>query len=37
MTPIRYGTNIARYFIHNPETELVRLLQRSEGAKAEAV
>jgi hypothetical protein len=33
---MRYGTNMIRYFIHNPKTELVRLLQNSEGVEAEA-
>jgi len=36
MTLVHYGTNMIRYFVHNPETELLRLLQRSGGARAEA-
>jgi O-antigen/teichoic acid export membrane protein len=37
MTLTRYGTNMIRYFIDNPEAELVRLLQTSDGARAEAM
>jgi hypothetical protein len=34
---MHYGANLIRYFVHSPEAELVRLLQRFEGARAEAI
>jgi hypothetical protein len=31
-TLFRYGSNLIRYFVHDPEQELDRLLQRAEGS-----
>lgn len=33
-TLLRYGTNMVRHFVHDPEQELVRLLQRSKRLSA---
>lgn len=35
-TLLRYGTNMVRYFIHDPEQELARVLQRSTGLSVRA-